>query len=150
VPVSSIVGNVNLDMPMLTYDFSDVVAFGADRSSIGPAVQRAAARLNVKLSPDPMPDEGIFTRSDHYRFVEQGIPAVFLMTGFANGGEKAFGHFMKSNYHKPSDDLAQPINYDAGAKFAKLNAEIARELGDAAARPEWNNGDFFAARFKRK
>ena len=62
----------------------------------------------------------------------------------------SFGHFMKSNYHKPSDDLAQPINYDAGAKFAKLNAEIARELGDAAARPEWNNGDFFAARFKRK
>ena len=150
VPVSSIVGNVNLDMPMLTYDFSDVVAFGADRSSIGPAVERAAAKLNVKLSPDPMPDEGIFTRSDHYRFVEQGIPAVFLMTGFANGGEKAFGHFMKSNYHKPSDDLAQPINYDAGAKFAKLNAEIARELGDAAARPEWNKGDFFAARFKRK
>ena len=150
VPVSSIVGNVNLDMPMLTYDFSDVVSFGADRSSIGPAVERAAAKLNVKLSPDPMPDEGIFTRSDHYRFVEQGIPAVFLMTGFANGGEKAFGHFMKSNYHKPSDDLAQPINYDAGAKFAKLNAEIARELGDAAAKPEWNKGDFFAARFKRK
>ena len=150
VPVSQIAGNVNLDMPMLTYDFSDVVAFGADRSSIGPAVQRAAAKLNVKLSPDPMPDEGIFTRSDHYRFVEQGIPAVFLMTGFASGGQKAFGHFMKTNYHKPSDDLSQPISYAAGAKFAKLNAEIARELGDAAAKPQWNKGDFFAARFKRK
>jgi len=150
VPVSAIVGNVNLDMPMLTYDFQDVVAFGADRSSIGPAVSRAAGRMNVKLSPDPMPDEGIFTRSDHYRFVEQGIPAVFLMTGFANGGEKAFGHFMKTNYHKPSDDLAQPINYEAGAKFAKLNAQIARELGDAAAKPQWNKGDFFAARFQRK
>ena len=32
--------------------------------------------MNVKLSPDPMPDEGIFTRSDHYRFVEQGVPAA--------------------------------------------------------------------------
>jgi Zn-dependent M28 family amino/carboxypeptidase len=149
-PCPAIVGNVNLDMPILTYDFSDVVAFGADRSTIGPAVQRAAAKLNIKLSPDPMPDEGIFTRSDHYRFVEQGIPAVFLMTGFANGGQKAFGHFMKTNYHKPSDDLAQPINYDAGAKFAKLNAEIARELGDAQAAPQWNKNDFFAARFKRK
>jgi hypothetical protein len=72
------------------------------------------------------------------------------MTGFANGGEKAFLHFMKTNYHKPSDDLKQPINYDAGAKFAKLNAEIARELGNAAASPQWNKGDFFAARFKRK
>jgi hypothetical protein len=72
------------------------------------------------------------------------------MTGFASGGEKAFLHFMKTNYHKPSDDLKQPINYDAGAKFARLNAEIARELGDAAAPPAWNKGDFFAARFKRK
>ncbi len=150
VPVTQIAGNVNLDMPILTYDFTDVVAFGADRSTIGPAVSRAAARMKVKLSPDPMPDEGVFTRSDHYRFVEQGIPAVFLMTGFANGGEKAFLHFMKTNYHKPSDDLKQPINYDAGAKFAKLNAEIARELGDAATAPQWNKGDFFAARFKQK
>lgn len=149
-PCSVIVGNVNLDMPILTYDFNDVVAFGADRSTIGPAVSRAAARMKVKLSPDPMPDEGVFTRSDHYRFVEQGIPAVFLMTGFANGGEKAFGHFMKTNYHKPSDDLSQPINYAAGAKFARLNAEIARELGDAQAAPAWNKGDFFAARFKRR
>ena len=41
-----------------------------------------------------MPDEGIFTRSDHYRFVEQGVPAVFLATGFANGGEAATGIFM--------------------------------------------------------
>ena len=53
-----------------------------------------------------MPDEGIFTRSDHYRFVEQGVPAVFLATGFANGGEAATQFFMKTNYHKPSDDLS--------------------------------------------
>jgi len=150
VPASQIVGDVNLDMPILTYDFTDVVAFGADRSSIGPAVKRAAAKMNIKLSPDPMPDEGVFTRSDHYRFVEQGIPAVFLMTGFANGGEKAFTHFMKTNYHKPSDDLKQKINYSAGAKFAKLNYEITKELADADAAPQWNNGDFFGTRFGRK
>ena len=150
VPASQIVGDVNLDMPILTYDFTDVVAFGADRSSIGPAVKRAAAKMNIKLSPDPMPDEGVFTRSDHYRFVEQGIPAVFLMTGFANGGEKAFTHFMKTNYHKPSDDLKQKINYSVGAKFAKLNYEMTKELADADAAPQWNNGDFFGMRFGRK
>lgn len=150
VPVARIAADVNLDMPILTYDFTDVVAFGADRSSIGPSIARAAARLNVKLSPDPMPDEGVFTRSDHYRFVEAGVPAVFLMTGFANGGEKAFQTFLKTNYHKPSDDLKQPINYQAGAKFARLNYEIARELADADARPAWNKGDFFGTKFGRK
>jgi Zn-dependent M28 family amino/carboxypeptidase len=148
-PKSAITADVDLDMPIITYDFTDVVAFGADRSSIGPAVRRAAAGMGVKLSPDPMPDEGIFTRSDHYRFVEQGIPAVFLATGYANGGKAATEFFMRTNYHKPSDDLSQPIRYDVGAKFAKLNYAITRELADGP-RPSWNAGDFFAAKFAKK
>lgn len=147
VPLARIVANVDLDMPVLTYDFSDVVAFGADRSGIGPAVQRAAGRLGIKLSPDPMPEEGLFTRSDHYRFVEVGVPAVFLMTGFANGGEAKFRGFLANCYHKPCDDLAQPIDYQAGAKFARINYEITRELTDAAERPLWNRGDFFGEKF---
>lgn len=149
VPRGSMVADVDLDMPILTYDFTDVTAFGADRSSIGPSVQRAAARMNIKLSPDPAPDEGIFTRSDHYRFVEQGVPAVFVTTGYANGGKAATEFFMRTNYHKPSDDLSQPIRYDAGAKFARLNFEITRELADGA-RPSWNKGDFFADKFAGK
>ncbi|MBA2587826.1 MAG: M28 family peptidase [Alphaproteobacteria bacterium] len=149
VPLPAITSDVDLDMPIITYDFTDVVAFGADRSSIGPSVRRAAVGMNVKLSPDPMPDEGIFTRSDHYRFVEQGIPAVFLATGYANGGKAATELFMRTNYHKPSDDLSQPIRYDVGAKFAKLNTAITRELANGA-RPRWNKGDFFAAKFAKK
>jgi Zn-dependent M28 family amino/carboxypeptidase len=129
--------------------FTDVVAFGADRSSIGPAVRKAAARMNVKLSPDPMPDEGIFTRSDHYRFVEQGVPAVFLFTGFADGGEAAFKDFMAKHYHKPSDDMNLPIRFDAGAKFAKLNYEVTRELADSPVKPSWNKGDFFGEKFAK-
>jgi Zn-dependent M28 family amino/carboxypeptidase len=149
VPLSAITADVDLDMPIITYDFTDVVAFGADRSSLGPSVARAAARMHVKLSPDPMPDEGIFTRSDHYRFVEQGIPAVFLATGYANGGRRATEYFMRTNYHKPSDDLKQPIRYDVGAKFARLNADITRELADGP-RPAWNKGDFFAGKFAKQ
>ena len=149
VPLSAVTSDVDLDMPILTYDFTDVTAFGADRSSIGPSVKRAAAAMNVQLSPDPAPDEGIFTRSDHYRFVEQGVPAVFLATGYANGGKAATEFFMRTNYHKPSDDLKQPIRYDVGAKFARLNAGVTRELADGP-RPSWNKGDFFAGKFAKK
>ena len=149
VPAKSIVADVDLDMPILTYEFTDVVAFGADRSSIGPSVKKAASKMNVKLSPDPMPDEGIFTRSDHYRFVEQGVPAVFLITGFANGGEAAFGDFMAKHYHKPSDDMNLPIRFDVGAKFAKLNYEITRELAETPVKPSWNKGDFFGEKYAK-
>lgn len=147
VPLSSLVADVNLDMPILTYDFLDVIAFGSDRSSLGPTVRQAAARMGVALSADPMPEEGLFTRSDHFRFVEVGVPSAFLMTGFQNGGEAKFRGFLASCYHKPCDDLAQGIDWAAGAKFARLNYEIARELADADARPKWNKGDFFATKF---
>jgi hypothetical protein len=147
VPLASLVANVNLDMPILTYDFLDVVAFGAERSSLADAVRRAAERTGVALSPDPLPEEGLFTRSDHFRFVEVGVPSTFLMTGFQNGGEAKFRGFLATCYHRPCDDLAQGIDYAAGAKFARLNYEIARELADAEARPKWNKGDFFGTRF---
>jgi Zn-dependent M28 family amino/carboxypeptidase len=143
VTKANIAADVNLDMPVLLYPFTDVIAFGADRSTIGDAVRHAGARVGVGLSGDPLPEEGLFTRSDHYRFVEQGIPAVFLMTGFQNGGEKAFTTFLKTNYHHPGDDLNQPIDYQAAAKFALVNYEIARELANAPARPVWKKGDFF-------
>lgn len=147
VKKADIAADVNLDMPVLLYPFTDVIAFGAGRSTVGEAVTHAAARVGIAVSPDPLPEEGLFTRSDHYRFVEQGIPSVFLMTGFQNGGEKAFTTFLKTNYHHPGDDLNQPIDYQAAAKFALVNYEIARELANTPARPVWKKGDFFGAAF---
>jgi len=142
-----IVSVVNLDMPILTYDFEDVTAFGAEHSTMGPIVARAAARMGVGLSPDPLPEEGLFTRSDHYRFVQQGIPAVFLMTGFANGGRELFHAFLDTRYHSPSDDLSQAFNWRAGARFAQLNYLIAREIADGAEPPRWYEGSFFGDAF---
>jgi Zn-dependent M28 family amino/carboxypeptidase len=152
VEKSAMVGNVNLDMPILLYDFSDIVAFGADRSSLGPVTAKAAGKIGVKLSPDPMPEEGIFTRSDHYRFVQQGIPSVFLVTGWGpsvddKDGGAIFREFLGKTYHKPHDDLSQAIDYDAGAKFAYVNWLIVNEIANADERPSWNKGDFFGQTF---
>ena len=155
VEKSAMVANVNLDMPLLLYDFTDVVAFGAERSSLGPVTETALAKLDVSLSPDPIPEEGIFTRSDHYRFVQQGIPSVFLMTGWNKGvngkdGGKIFQEFLSKTYHSPADDLGQGIDYDAAAKFAHANWLIASAIANTAARPSWNEGDFFGDAFAGK
>ena len=144
---TALAANVNLDMPILTYDFTDVVAYGADRSTIGAAVRRAGAPPASASPTIRMPDEGNFVRSDHYRFVEQGVPAVFLATGPGAGGAQASAAFIRQNYHRPSDDLGQPVDYRAGAKFAQLNYALTRELADAVARPAWKPGDFFGVRF---
>lgn len=138
---------VNLDMPILTYDFQDVIAFGAEHSTLGPIVQRAAARMGVALSPDPLPEEGLFTRSDHYNFVREGVPSVFLMTGFAGPGQEQFTSFLRNQYHGVDDDLNQTIDWAAGAKFARLNYLIAREIADGGDAPRWYADSFFGRTF---
>jgi len=143
VAKSALVADVNLDMPIITYDFVDVVAFGAERSTIGAAVTRAGAPMGVALVPDPEPEQGIFTRSDHYRFVQQGVPSVFLVTGPGGAGKDATAVFEKDHYHQPSDDMSVPIRWDAGAKFVSLNLAIARDLADSPERPRWKANDFF-------
>ncbi|WP_348635594.1 M28 family metallopeptidase [Sphingobium sp. Sx8-8] len=144
---AKLVGVVNLDMPILTYDFQDLIAFGAEHSTLGPIVEKAAKAEGIALSPDPLPAEGLFTRSDHYRFVQEGVPAVFLMTGFAGPGKQAFEHFLKTDYHQPSDQMSLPFHWEAAAKFAKVNYAIAREIAEEPEAPRWYKGDFFGDAF---
>ncbi|HEX8419487.1 MAG TPA: M28 family metallopeptidase [Sphingomonas sp.] len=148
MPLSSIVADVNLDMPILTYKFEDMIVYGAERSTLGPIVRRAIGTIGVGLSPDPMPEQGIFVRSDHFRFVQKGIPSVFLWPGPKGAGKAATDAFMANNYHKPSDDLSQPIMWDQGIRFVDANYRIAREIADGPERPVWNKGDYFGTLYK--
>lgn len=149
VPLSQIVANVNLDMPVLLYDFADVIAFGSTHSTLGDSVARAAGEFGIELSADPMPEQAIFTRSDHYPFVKKGVPAVFLMTGFTSktegedGGE-VWGTFFAEHYHRPSDQPDLPINYEAGVTFTNINYQIGEEIANQVERPRWLPDSFFS------
>ena len=154
VPIDSIVAEVNLDMPVLLYEFGDVIAFGAEHSSLGDTVREAAKSFAVELSPDPFPEQNIFVRSDHYPFVQQGIPSVFLVTGMNSldgsiDTQPIYEGFLQEHYHKPSDDLNLPINYKAAAKFTRINAEIGELLANDPDRPSWHEGDFFGRTYAK-
>lgn len=141
-----LVANVNLDMPVLTYAFSDVVAFGAERSTMFPVVEQAVANAGLTLTPDPLPEEGYFTRSDQYSFVRQGIPAVYLDTGFGNGGDVAVPEFVREHYHKPSDE-AHRIDYAQLARFTAVNVQVVKGVANMDEAPKWKKGDFFGTTF---
>lgn len=155
VPIESMVANINLDMPLILYPIGDVIAFGAEHSSMRDYVQRAAEKMGLQLSPDPMPEQNIFIRSDHYSFVKQGVPAVFLVPGFKSldpevDGAKMFEKFFTEHYHQPTDESALPINYEAGSRFTQVNYMIGNEIANSQTRPQWNEGDFFGETFGRK
>ena len=73
VPIEDIIANINLDSGVFLYDFVDIIPFGTKHSSLDANVRRVAAAAGLAVGSDPLPEEALFTRSDHYRFVQQGI-----------------------------------------------------------------------------
>ena len=147
VPIDSIVGSVNLDMPLVLFPFIDVVAFGGKHSTIEPALVEAANSMGIKVSPDFMPEQSIFVRSDHYEMVKAGVPSIMLSPGTANGGKAKWDHFLSTDYHQPSDEIDQGIDWDALARFADLNYRIAKTMANGEVRTKWYEGNYFGDSF---
>jgi hypothetical protein len=146
------VANVNLDMPLFLAGSTDIVAFGSENSTLDGVVRKAAAALGYTLSPDPMPEENIFVRSDQYSLVKKGVPALALMPGLtandpAVNGSQVLGKFVASNYHQPSDDLSLPMDLPAVERFTRLNLAVVEAIADDPVDPAWKPGNFFGKMF---
>src|SRR5262249_33832890 len=119
VPVDNLVADINLDEFLMLHPFMDVVAFGAEHSSLDQAVRKAAGEVRVVVTPDPEPEETIFVRSDQYSFVKKGIPSVFLVGGpdKADGdrGHDLDDAWERDTYHSQKDDMTQHFDFEAGA-----------------------------------
>lgn len=153
VPIDSIVANVNLDMPLFLFPLAEVIAFGAEHSSLQEAVAAAARSVGWTLVEDPMPEETLFIRSDQYSFVRRGVPSVFVVTGHGSSdseidGRAVWREFLSERYHTPQD---QPggvsVHWPSAAAFTRMNHEIGRLVAEADDRPRWNDGDFFGELF---
>ena len=143
LPLTSMVANINLDMPLFLYPLADLIAIGAELSSMGDAIERATVAEGFELAADPLPEENLFARSDQYSFARKGIPAVFLISGFnstddAIDGEAVYRDHLKNHYHEPGDDLTRPIDWDSALRFARSNARIGFDIGNDDERPTWN------------
>ena len=156
VPRKSIVANVNIDgAPGLYYAMKDIVPLGAEHSSMGDNVELAARQMGYEISPDPMPEEVAFIRSDQYSFVLQGIPAVDITDGVKAFDPKVDGlavikKWLITRYHTPLDNMDQPLDYDSAARASGLNFLVGYELAQQDQPPAWNSGDFFGTTFGPK
>src|SRR5262249_59034358 len=83
-PRERIVANINVDQTGMLWPVVDVVADGAERSTLASLASRAATGLGLRLSPDPVPQQGFFLRSDQAPFTRAAIPAVIFRPGFAD------------------------------------------------------------------
>jgi hypothetical protein len=149
VPLDSIVANVNFDTPLLAGPIVDLVAFGAEHSTLGEMARQAAETHGFRLAPDPLPEEAFFVRSDQYSFVRRGVPAIFLDVGGYEampGGVDA-ETYLRRHYHLPSDDARLPVDWESARRYAAASLDLVRRVAAAPERPRWHPGDFFGERF---
>jgi hypothetical protein len=154
VPLERIVANVNIDGLAILYPFREMIAFGADHSTLDSTVARVARGMGVTLAPDPFPQEAFFIRSDQYSFVRRGVPALFPFMGLrSDSGVDAparFKEWLATRYHLPQDDVDQPMDLESGARNAQLEFLVGLEIANANERPAWKEGDFFGRTFVKR
>lgn len=153
VSLKSIVANVNIDgAPGVYFPMKDVVVLGSEHSSLAQEVNSSAKELGYDLSPDPMPEEVMFIRSDQYSFVLQGVPAVDVTDGVKSTDPKINGlevikKWLVTRYHTPLDNMDQPIDFESAAKGSVMDFLVGYEVAQRNQTPEWNKGDFFGSTF---
>ena len=156
VAKSSIAANINVDEDLMLWPLQDIVAFGAEHSSLGAVIKRATERMHLTESPDPVPEQVVFIRSDQYSFVKQGIPAVMPSPGFKSGDPKLnppaiMQKWEETRYHQPQDDMDQPgLDFEAAARFARFAFLCGYLVTEDTQRPRWNKGDFFGDLYGHK
>jgi hypothetical protein len=156
VAKEAMVADVNMDEDQMLWPLEDIIAFGAEHSSLEAVVKKAAERAHLGISPDPMPEETVFIRSDQYSFVKQGVPAVFPVPGFKSSDPKInpeaiFKKWELERYHEPGDDMEQPgLLFDEAARYGRFVFLCGDLIADDAHRPTWNKDDFFGERYGKK
>jgi Zn-dependent M28 family amino/carboxypeptidase len=148
VDINAIVANVNTDMPTLIAPLLSIEPLGAEHSSLMENVQAAADILDLEIMPDHMPEQVRFVRSDQYNFIRQGIPALHVKYGLKSSDSLTdlsgvINDYTKNIYHKPSDELNNLFDFEAGAVYVRLNFLISYSVANQDSRPTWNEGDFF-------
>ena len=76
-PIDKIAAVINLDVFPLWGENNDVTITGYGNSELDDTLAELAKKYNRYIMPDPDAYNGMFYRSDHFPFVQKGIPAMF-------------------------------------------------------------------------
>jgi Peptidase family M28 len=145
VKAGSMVADLNMDMFLPLFPLRSVTVYGLNESDLGDQIRAVAKAQGVGIQDDQEPERNIFIRSDQYSFIRRGIPALALKFGYEKGSpeEKIAKTWLKERYHAPSDDVKQPVDLEAAARFDGLVLAFAEAVADHTGRPHWNQASFF-------
>lgn len=137
VPKEAVVADINLDYIRPLFPLKLLTVLGLEESTLGATARTVAEKLDIRVQPDDEPERGLFRRSDQYNFIRAGIPGIAFIFGYEKGSreERIYRDWYKSNYHKPSDDTKQLVDWEGAARFHRFFSAMAEAVANADSRP---------------
>ena len=134
---------LNLDQLRPLYPLQILTTLALEDSTLGQTVRDVAAPMGIVVRADLEPERNLLRRSDHWPFMQIGVPAVSFLFGFDPADASAaaaYRDWYENRYHAPQDDLSTPIDFQAQADFHRFYFALAEAVANADARPEWLPG----------
>ncbi len=142
VPRARIAGNINLDQLRPLFPLELLTVHALDDTSLGDDARAVAESLGIDVQEDPEPERGLLRRSDHWPFLQAGIPATNFVFGYRPGteSERIYRQWYREGYHTPKDDLRQRIDWKAAADFNRFFYALVERVAGQDAAPAWKAG----------
>ncbi len=138
VPKEKLVADINLDYLRPIFPLRTLTVLALDQSTLGATAKAVADSMGIRVQADLEPERGLFRRSDQFNFLKIGVPSLAFIFGYENGSaeEKIYRSWYMDRYHKPSDDVNQPIDFAAAMKFNQFFERLTLTVANAAERPK--------------
>jgi hypothetical protein len=142
VPKASLAANINLDQIRPLFPLELMTVHALNDTTLGDTARTVASGLGITTQVDPEPERNLLRRADHWPFLEIGVPATGFVFGYRPGtdSERRYRAWYETRYHKPQDDLTQPMDWTAAAKFNTFFYGLVEKVADDAAKPAWKAG----------
>jgi Zn-dependent M28 family amino/carboxypeptidase len=137
VPKGKLVADINLDQLRPLFPLKILTVPGIDLTSLGQTAKEVAAKQHIELREDREPERNLLHRADNWPFLRAGIPAIGFVFGFDPGtdAEKRYREWYEVRYHRPQDDVTQPMDFDAARDFNEFFYRLTDAVADAPQRP---------------
>ncbi len=142
LPIERIAADINLDQLRPIFPLTLLTVHALADTTLGDDARAVAADLHIDVQRDPEPERNLLRRADQWPFLQAGIPATAFVFGYRPGSdsERIYRHWYETGYHKPQDDLDQPIDWQAATDFNRFFYTLAARVADQPAAPAWTSG----------
>ena len=138
VPIAQMAADINLDQLRPLFPLHILTALAIHDTTLGATATDVGKGMGIELREDREPERGLLHRADHYPFLKAGVPAIGFIFGFDpnTDAETRYRRWYQVNYHRPQDDLSQPMDFDAATKFNVFFYRLVETLADDPTRPQ--------------